>query len=131
MAETDSPDRRAYMRSYRSDYKTRVRRVALTFTREEFSRAKKAADSEGVAVSAFVKRSAFERMDGIRPPPKELADRLDALASQIRGIANNVNQMARHSNRLKAGVEDAEVMLKLRYLEELLRRFVEERADGP
>lgn len=116
--------RSAYMRAYRSAYGKRVRRVALTLTHDEFSRAEREASREGVAVSAFVKRCAFERIEGRVPVPKELSDRLDELVAQVRGIATNVNQMARHSNRLKAGVEDAEVMLKLRRLEESLRDFL-------
>lgn len=119
------------MRSYRCAYKSRVRRVTVTLTREEHSRVKMLAEAEGQPVSSYLKRTAFERIDGRGAPPKELADRLDALFVQVRGIANNVNQMARHSNRLKAGVEDAEVMLKLRRLEELLRTFVEESAEAP
>lgn len=123
--------RKDYMRSYRSAYKARVRRVSLTLTKEEHARAERLAAGEGQPVSAFLKRCAFERIGKRADPPKELVDRLDGLISQVRGIANNVNQMARHSNRLKAGVEDAEVMLKLRRLEELLREFVSERAEGP
>ncbi|MFB0965588.1 MAG: plasmid mobilization relaxosome protein MobC [Patescibacteria group bacterium] len=123
--------RKAYMREYRRSYGTRVRRVALTLTRDEHSRAECLAEREGMPVAAFLKQAAFAHADGSRPVPKELSDRLDELVAQVRGIANNVNQMARHSNRLKAGVEDAEVMLKLRLLEERLRAFVAGEGEGP
>jgi hypothetical protein len=112
------------MRQYRSAYKSRVRRVALTLTREEHARAERLAGKEGLSTSAYLKRAAFAHADGERPVPKEMLERLDGLVAQVRGIANNVNQMARHSNRLKAGVDDAEVMLKLRFLEDRLRAFV-------
>lgn len=123
-AEKDEAARKAYMRQYRNAYKERVRRVNLSLTREEYSRAEKLAADSGMPVSAFLKKAAFDHADGLKPAPKELVDRLDELLRQIRGIATNVNQMARHSNRLKAGVEDAEVMLMLRFLDQKIREFL-------
>lgn len=118
------------MRQYRNAYKERVRRVALTLSPDEHAKVRRLADGAGLSVAAFVKRSAFDHADGFRPAPKELVERLDELLRQIRGIATNVNQMARHSNRLKAGVEDAEVMLSLRYLDQKIREFLSRGRGG-
>ena len=126
----DDAARRAYMRQYRSAYKERVKRVGLSLTREEHSRAERLAAESGVPVAAYLKNAAFAHADAVKPAPKELVERLDELLRQIRGIATNVNQMARHSNRLKAGVEDAEVMLTLRFLDQKIREFLSRGKGG-
>jgi hypothetical protein len=126
----DEAARRAYMRQYRNAYKERVRRVGLSLTREEHSRAEMLAAESGMALSAYLKQAAFSYADGLKPVSKELVERLDELLRQIRGIATNVNQMARHSNRLKAGVEDAEVMLMLRFLDQKIREFLSRGRGG-
>lgn len=129
-AEKDDEARKAYMLRYRNAYKERVRRVNLSLTREEHSRAERLAADSGVPVSAYLKKAAFAHADGLKPAPKELVERLDDLLRQIRGIATNVNQMARHSNRLRAGVEDAEVMLMLRFLDQKIREFLSRGRGG-
>lgn len=129
--ERDILGRKAYMRAYRTAYKERVRRVTLTLSPDEFSVVKRLAAAERLAVSAYLKKSAFAHGASVKPVHPDLLDRLDELVRQIRGIATNVNQMARHSNRLRAGVEDAEVMLKLRFLEQRIREFLSGANGGP
>ena len=126
----DDAARRAYMKQYRSAYKERVRRVGLSLSREEQLRVERLASESGIPVAAYLKHAAFAHLEGLKPPPKELVERLDELLRQIRGIATNVNQMARHSNRLKAGVEDAEVMLMLRFLDQKIREFLSRGKGG-
>ena len=49
----------------------------------------------------------------------------------ISNIANNVNQMARHSNRLKHVTDENEVFQKLHELEQLVTDFTNNRLKQP
>ena len=116
------------MEEYRAAYKLRTRRVAITLTQEEHEAASRRAEEAGIPLAAFAK----EALAGSAKAsvPKEIAERLEEFVRQVRGIATNVNQMAKHSNSLRAAADTGEVMLRLRYLEELVRKFVERR-PGP
>ena len=65
--------------------------------------------------------------------PPNIESRLDDLVAIMRGIGNNLNQLARHSNEMKYFLDTKEVALQLRRLEEEITRFVSAppRADTP
>lgn len=123
-------NRTEYMREYRAKYKERAKRVSVTLTPSEHGRARRTASAQGKTLAAFLKDSAFSHMDGIRPVPKELADRVDAMLAVLRGIGNNVNQIARHSNTVRAYVDGNELMLNLRLLDDKLRQFLKSSGSG-
>ena len=56
--------------------------------------------------------------------PPDLAARLDELLAVMRGIGNNLNQLARHSNEMRYFLDTEEVRLQIRRLEEEIRDFV-------
>ena len=43
----------------------------------------------------------------------------------MRGVGNNLNQLARHSNEMRYFLDTAEVRLQIRRMDEEVRRFVE------
>ena len=110
-------DRNAYQKNYRQEYKDHAKRVNLTFTLPEFRSISKSAKTSGLPVTAFVKRLAMQSFHENREAPEEIADQLADLERVIRTIANNVNQMARHSNRIGQVLDEQEVFLHIRDLE--------------
>lgn len=119
------------MEEYRAAYRERVRRIAVTLSQAEYDAAKARAEEAGVPLATYARRAvSAESGSGRREPPRELAERLAEFVRQVRGVATNVNQMAKHSNALRAAADSEEVMLRIRYLEELVRKFVEGKA-GP
>ncbi len=77
----------------------------------------KSAKTSGLPVAAFVKRLALQSFQQNREAPEEIAEQLADLERVIRTIANNVNQMARHSNRIGQVLDEQEVFLHIRDLE--------------
>lgn len=118
-------DRSEYQKQYRQEYKDHAKRVNLTFTLPEYRSIARAASTSGLAVAAFVKRLALQthHEDSLRTPD-ELAEQLAELDRVIRTIANNVNQMARHSHRIAHVLDEHEVFLHIQSLQAELRSAI-------
>lgn len=117
-----------YQRDYRQAYKAQAKRVNLTLTLPEHRKIARAAQAEGLPVAAYVKRLALDAQSGRRETPAALQAQLDELERLIRTIANNVNQMARHSHRIGHVLDEQEVFLHIHALQTRLREAVAQAA---
>ena len=122
--------REEYQRDYRQHYKDHAKRVNLTLSLPEYRSLSRAAKSVGSPVAAYVKRLALEAHDGRQSTPDELAEQLVDLERVIRTIANNVNQMARHSHRIAHVLDEQEVFLHIAALQSELRTAITRAASG-
>lgn len=118
-------DRSEYQKQYRQEYKAHAKRVNLTFSLPEYRPIARAAKARGLAVSSYVKRLAlqthhYDRLEA----PEALAEQLAELDRIIRTIANNVNQMARHSNRIAHVLDEQEVFLHIHALQRELQATI-------
>lgn len=122
--------REQYQRDYRQQYKDQVKRVNLTFSLAEHRGIARAAKDSGSPVAAYVKRLALEAHEGRNSAPEEIAEQLADLERVIRTIANNVNQMARHSNRIAHVLDEQEVFLNIHTLQSELKHAISRAASG-
>jgi len=122
--------REHYQRDYRQQYKDHAKRVNLTFSLPEYRGIARAAKDAGSPVAAYVKRLALEAHDGRNSAPDELAEQLAELERVVRTIANNVNQMARHSNRIAHVLDEQEVFLHIAALQTELKEAITRAASG-
>lgn len=122
--------REQYQRDYRQQYKDQVKRVNLTFSLAEHRGISRAAKDAGSPVAAYVKRLALEAHEGRSSAPEEIAEQLADLERVIRTIANNVNQMARHSNRIAHVLDEQEVFLNIHALQSKLKKAISQAASG-
>lgn len=121
--------REQYQRDYRQQYKDHAKRVNLTFSLAEYRGIARAAKDAGSPVAAYVKRLALEAHDGRSSAPEEIAEQLADLERVIRTIANNVNQMARHSNRIAHVLDEQEVFLNIHALQSELQQAISRAAS--
>ena len=119
-----------YQRNYRQQYKDQAKRVNLTFSLPEHRKVAQRAKASGSSVAAYVKRLALAAHDRRTETPEDVAEQLADLDRIIRTIANNVNQMARHSNRISHVLDEQEVFLHIAQLQEELRSAVTRAATG-
>lgn len=119
-------DRKTYQKDYRQQYKAQAKRVNLTFALSEYGSVDRAARKSGEPVSAYVKRMALAaHHDTVAATiPDEVLEELADLSRVVRTIANNVNQMARHSNRIGAVLDEQEVFAHIQRLEAELKQAV-------
>lgn len=119
-----------YQRDYRQQYKDHAKRVNLTFSLSEYRGIVSSAKDAGVPVAAYVKRLALDAESGRAPVPEELMEQLADLERVIRTIANNVNQMARHSNRIAHVLDAQEVFLHIHTLQTELKASIARVSSG-
>lgn len=101
----------------------------MTLTITEFSQMRASAVLFRERVTPHLKRRAFAHLEARPLVPPEVGARLDALLAVMRGIGNNINQLARHSNETRRFLDAEAVRAQLRRMDDEVRRFVEER--GP
>lgn len=119
-----------YQRDYRQQYKDHAKRVNLTFSLSEYRGIARNAKDAGVPVAAYVKRLALDAESGRAPVPEDLTQQLADLERVIRTIANNVNQMARHSNRIAHVLDAQEVFLHIHTLQTELKASIARVSSG-
>ncbi|MDG1430766.1 MAG: plasmid mobilization relaxosome protein MobC [Paracoccaceae bacterium] len=121
-----SDKRSDYQRDYQKDYQVRTKRVNLVFSASEYRSVKKSAGASGEALATYVKRRALEAHHGQLEAavPEELLEQLADLDRVIRTIANNVNQMAHHSNQVRHVLDETQPFLYIQSLETELKKAI-------
>lgn len=113
------------MRAFREKQRREgVRRVNLTLSASEYEALAESAKRFEETVTRHAHTLLFGVLEKKSPPPPDLAEKLDATIAILRGIGNNINQLARHANQMRYFVETNEVHLQLRRLEDEIRHLI-------
>lgn len=120
-----SEDRKTYLKKYRQNYQ--AKRVNLTLSPLEYRAFSRAAKNE--KVTSYIKRLALDSLNERRPIPEELLEEIRTLKFAIRNIANNINQIAHHSNTFQTitQADENNLFQYLKQLEEVMQRYTEGR----
>jgi len=117
-------NRKDYLKQYRTSYQSR--RVNLTLSKDEYRAFTLSARKEQskLALSALHNQAHI---------PTDLQEELQTLRFAILNIANNVNQIAHHSNRIKAMSENDEqsLLVYIKQLDDVVKRYTEGRICNP
>lgn len=108
--------------------KGRVKRVSLTFSSAEYREFERAAKAEGEKPASHIKALAMQALRNEVTLPESVEGELAEVTRLIRTIANNVNQLARHSNRICRILDENEPLARIAELDALLRTTLEKLA---
>jgi len=117
-------NRADYQRRYRQKHKAHVKRVTLSFDMSEIRGFESSARRSGKPLATYVKSCAMQGHIGQREAPDEVKAELADLSRLVRTVANNVNQMARHSNTISQVLDEQEVFAQIRDLESILKMAI-------
>ena len=123
-------DKRNYLKTYRQGHKARVKRVTVTFSNDEYARFVRVAQRDDMPVGTLVTACALAALDRTDILPKTIAQELSDLKFLITNIANNVNQMARHSNTVRAFVEEGALLAELERLQQVVESHTSKSLRG-
>tara|TARA_B100000780_G_scaffold278785_1_gene253676 strand:- start:662 stop:1072 length:411 start_codon:yes stop_codon:yes gene_type:complete len=119
--------RREYQQQYREQYKSQAKRVNLTFSQDEHCAFARAAKSENVKVTTYIKQLALAGLEEQAHIPEEIKAELKTLRFAIHNIANNVNQIAHYSNTVRnMTMSDENNLLQyLKQLDDVIQSYTE------
>lgn len=107
-----------YHRNYWKDYKKRTRQISLTLSVEEYKMWQQAASRQGRrSVGQQIKAEALAYREQEHLPEIETQGYLKELIRVLRGIGNNLNQLAHHSNSFQRMIAERQAIKMLQDLE--------------
>lgn len=122
-------DRKNYQKKYREQYKTRAKRVNLTFDKDEYRAIVRAAKQENIKPTPYIKQLALAGLQQQPTFPQQVQDELKALQFAIRNIGNNINQIAHYRNTVHAmtHADENNLFQHLKQLEEVVQSYTKGR----
>ena len=111
-------------KAYLKEYSKRVKRVSITLTLKEYKRLEKEAKKYNLKPTTFLKVAVFKCLDEEKLLSAVEEGELKKFVRAIRSIANNINQMAKHSNVFRMLLDRKRVFKKLEELERKVIVFI-------
>jgi hypothetical protein len=119
----DKKNRTEYQKDYQKIYASEKKRINITVSHVEYKELTQLAKKEHTKVSALVKDMSLAYMQQKTFVPVDLYEELRTVSLLIRNIANNINQVAHHSNIVKGIVNENDLMKELQRLEQMVTDY--------
>ena len=126
MAEKEG-GRKSYQKAYWADYKKKMRRYQprIDLSEIQYQGFEKDAKAHGFSsVSKTIKHMALAYQQESFLVPLSEREKLDEFVFLVRNIANNLNQIAHHSNAVRGVTDESRVFEHLKKLENEVKSFV-------
>lgn len=116
-----------YQREYRAKTKAARRVVSVSMNAEDHRELSRFAKAQGMSLSAILREASLQqsRMAQLHSP--KVADELKELRFLVSNIANNMNQIAHHSNRVRYVMDENAVLERFMELDKLICDFAHSR----
>jgi glutathionyl-hydroquinone reductase len=115
------------MKEYRKNNPQVTKRVSVTLSAEEYNLLKKQAESHNITPTKQLKKLAFSQLKNQENYPQEVRKSLHEFVHILRGVSNNINQLAHHSNTFETIVDQNKVFQQLFQLENEVKQFLSEK----
>jgi len=121
------PASKEYHKQYKRDYKKSHKNINIGIPINIYECFKKIAIIEETSVGALVRKMAIEQLTNKPTLEKKDKEKLNELSLLIRNIANNINQIAHHSNTIKGLVDENQLLGHIKKLEETVMEYTEDK----
>lgn len=106
--------------------------VSVSMSSAEHKDLLKYASSQKFSMSELLREASLHQLRNARLKSSALEEEIRELKFLISNIANNVNQMAHHSNRLRKVMDENSVLERLQELDQRVTKFIDYRmSDSP
>lgn len=127
---TDTMDRSQYMKAYRAQYKERMKVIKLAIEPVLYRKLDRLAKRENVKSTTLVRSILASAVTDQAFVPTAVEGELKACVRLMRNAANNLNQLAHHSNTVRRVVNEDAVFAELRRLEKHVNDYTNGRLRG-
>ena len=116
-----------YQREYRERTKRQYKDVSVRLALEDHRELKSYGASNGMGLATVLREGALAQIRGSSLRSGGVEEELKELRFLLSTVANNVNQMAHHSNVVRHVVDEGGALAKLKELEALIEGFVDDK----
>lgn len=121
---SNSPE---YQREYRKRTAKKRKEVSVSLPADDHRELHAYAKSQKLSLARLLREASLHQMRGTQIRSKAIEEQLSELRFLVSNIANNMNQIAHHSNRVKHVVDENGVLQRFAELDALLVDFVDSR----
>lgn len=115
-----------YQRDYRERTKRQFRDVSVRLPVVDYRELKSYGETNGMGLATVLREGALSQIRGSVLRSGGVEAELKELRFLLATVANNVNQMAHHSNLVRHVVDEGGALAKLQELEKLIEGFVDD-----
>jgi 16S rRNA U516 pseudouridylate synthase RsuA-like enzyme len=90
--------RRKYMQEYLAEYRKHNHEIKITLSNADYAVIKRIAEKQGTKTSSFIRMATMEQSKHLYLFPKDLEIEIKGAIRNMRGIGNNINQIAKYCN---------------------------------
>ena len=112
-----------YHKKYREDYKDKVKYVSVAIPVSMYEELEKLSEIEKVKISPLIRNMALAYMQQKTFVPKKIENELKEFTFLVRSVANNINQIAHHSNTVKHLVDENAFLMEIKRLEDMVKDY--------
>ena len=121
---SNSPE---YQRDYRKRTAKKHKEVSVGLPMDDYRELQSFAKTQKLSLARLLREATLHQARGTQLRSKAIEEQLSELRFLVSNIANNMNQIAHHSNRVKHVVDENGVLQRFAELDALLVDFVDSR----
>lgn len=95
---TEGEDRKEYQRQYHKAYNQKKKAVKVYFDPKDYKAILKIATKQQKKLASFIREAVFAQARHVYLFPTSIEDEIKSGIRNMRGIGNNINQIAKHAN---------------------------------
>jgi len=114
---------------YLDEYIDKRKRVNISLSADEYSKISYLADLNNTKPTSFITQLVQHHLNKSPFISSQLQDEIKDMKFLLRNVANNINQIAHRSNTLKVMVDERDLLMELKKLEDGIASFIQKEAE--
>lgn len=114
---------------YLDDYIDKRKRINISLSADEYSKISYLADLNNSKPTSFITQLVQHHLNKSPFISSQLQDEIKDMKFLLRNVANNINQIAHRSNTLKVMVDERDLLMELKRLEDGIASFIQKEAE--
>lgn len=114
---------------YLDEYIDKRKRVNISLSADEYSKISYLADLNNTKPTSFITQLVQHHLNKSPFISSQLQDEIKDMKFLLRNVANNINQIAHRSNTLKVMVDERDLLMELKKLEDGIASFIQKEVE--
>jgi hypothetical protein len=99
--------RKMYMQEYLARYRNNHHEIKITFSNADYATIKRIAEKQGMKTAVYIRNAIHEQTKHLYLFPLDIEEQIKQAVRNMRGIGNNINQIARYCNEQRYSSPDS------------------------